>query len=203
MAQEPEKFPKVSKLAIALLLVCLSAALAVGGIFDMTKETIAEQIRLKKLRLLHAVLPATDNDVDKDFKEIVVGKDKRGNDVTVRYYFGRKEGQLVGTAFSLVTPEGFSGDIEIMMGVDPGGAVTGVEIVQATETPGLGDKIQKDQKWRESFQGKSLTNAKWAVKKDGGDFDQFTGATITPRAVVKVVKKGLDLYQEEFGNGKS
>jgi electron transport complex protein RnfG len=203
MEQEQPKFPKVSKLAIALILVCTTAALSVGGVYDMTKETIAEQIRLKKLRLLHAVLPQTDNDVDRDFKEVVIGKDRRGNDITVRYYFGRKNGKLVGTAFSLVTPEGFSGDIEIMMGVDPEGAVTGVEIVQATETPGLGDKIQKDEKWRESFEGKSLTNAKWAVKKDGGDFDQFTGATITPRAVVKVVKEGLELYQKEFSDGKS
>jgi len=90
-----------------------------------------------------------------------------------------------------------------MMGVDPQGAVTAVEIVRHTETPGLGDKIQKNENWRKSFGGKSLTNAKWAVKKDGGDFDQFTGATITPRAVVKVIKEGLDLYQKEFSDGKS
>jgi electron transport complex protein RnfG len=203
MEQEQPKFPKVSKLAIALILVCVSAALAVGGIYDSTKERIAEQIRLKKLRLLHAVLPPTDNDVDKDYTDKVIGKDKRGKDINVRYYFGKKNGQLVGTAFSLVTPEGFSGDIEIMMGVDPEGKVTAVEIVQATETPGLGDQIQKRADWRAEFKGKSLTNAKWAVKKDGGDFDQFTGATITPRAVVKLVKEGLESYKEEFGNGKS
>lgn len=203
MAQEAEQFPKLRKLAIALILVCLTSALAVGGVFDFTKDTIAEQIRLKKLRLLHAVLPETDNDVDQDYEEKVIGKDRRGNDIKTRYYFGKKDGKLVGTAFSLVTSEGFSGDIEIMMGVDPGGSVTAVEIVQHTETPGLGDKISKKPEWRAEFKGKNLTNAKWAVKKDGGDFDQFTGATITPRAVVKLVKEGLERYEEEYGHGKS
>ena len=201
MAQKGEKFPKPSKLAIALTVVCLLAALAVGGAYDLTKETIAEQIRLKKLRLLRAVLPEVDNDVSQDFKEIVVGKDRRGNDVTVIYYFGRKEGMLVGTAFALVTPEGFTGDIELLMGVSPEGGVTGVEIVRHLETPGLGDKIQ-DNEWRDSFKGKTLTNATWAVKKDGGDFDQFTGATISPRAVVKRVKEGMELYRKEFVHGK-
>lgn len=191
----------LTKLVIVLGVVCTTAALALGGVYDLTKERIAEQIRLKKVRLLSAVLPPIDNEIDGDFKESLVGKDKRGNDITVKYYFGRMNGQMVGTAFALITAEGFSGDIEIMMGVSPNGEVTGVEIVRQKETPGLGDKILKKE-WRDLFRGKGLINAKWAVKKDGGEFDQFAGATITPRAVVKVVKQGLELYQKEFGNGK-
>lgn len=191
----------LTKLVIVLGIVCTTAALALGGVYDLTKARIAEQIRLKKVRLLSAVLPPIDNEIDGDFKESWVGKDKRGNDITVKYYFGRMNGQMVGTAFALITAEGFSGDIEIMMGVSPNGEVTGVEIVRQKETPGLGDKILKKE-WRDLFRGKGLTNAKWAVKKDGGEFDQFAGATITPRAVVKVVKQGLELYQKEFGNGK-
>jgi electron transport complex protein RnfG len=187
---------------MVLGVVCLTAALALGGVYDLTKERIAEQIRLKKLRLLRAVLPPIDNDVDMDFKEVVIGKDKRGKDIAVSFHFGRKNGELVGTAFSLVTPEGFSGDIEIMVGVSPTGEVLGVEIVRQIETPGLGDKILR-QDWRDSFKGKNLTKAKWAVKKDGGEFDQFTGATITPRAVVKRVKEGLEIYQKELNHGKS
>lgn len=192
----------LTKLVIVLWVVCTTAALSLAGVYDLTKERIAEQIRLKKVRLLSAVLPSIDNEIDGDFKESVIGKDKRGNDIKVKYYFGRMNGQMVGTAFTLVTSEGFSGDIEIMMGVSPNGEVMGVEIVRQKETPGLGDKILK-REWRDLFGGKGLTNAKWAVKKDGGEFDQFAGATITPRAVVKAVKQGLELYQKEFGNGKS
>ena len=191
----------LTKLVIVLGVVCTTAALALASVYDLTKERIAEQIRLKKVRLLSAVLPPIDNEIDGDFKESVIGKDKKGNDIKVKYFFGRMNGQLVGTAFSWVTPEGFSGDIEIMMGVSQNGEVTGVEIVRQKETPGLGDKILKKE-WRDLFRGKGLTNVKWAVKKDGGEFDQFAGATITPRAVVKAVKQGLEIYQKEFGHGK-
>jgi Na+-translocating ferredoxin:NAD+ oxidoreductase subunit G len=201
MAQEETKFPKPSRLAIALTTVCLSAALATGGVYDLTKDRIAEQIRLKKLGLLRSVLPEVDNEVDQDYQDGVIGKDRNGNDVVGRYYFGRKGGKLVGTVFALITPEGFTGDIEFMMGVSPNGELTGVEIIRHLETPGLGDKIE-DLEWRNSFKGKNLTNTKWAVKKDGGDIDQFTGATISPRAIVKRVKEGLEIYQKEFNHGK-
>lgn len=189
-------------MVIVLWVVCTTAALALGAVYDLTKDRIAEQIRLKQVKLLRAVLPPIDNELDQDFRESVIGKDKNGKDIKVKYHFGRKDGEVVGTAFALVTPEGYSGDIEIMMGVSPNGEVMGVEIVRQKETPGLGDKILK-REWRDRFRGKGLTNAKWAVKKDGGELDQFAGATITPRAVVKAVKQGLEIYQKEFGNGKS
>ncbi len=201
MAQEQEKFPNPRKLAFTLALVCLLSALTVAGFYDVTKEAIAEQIRLKKLRLLRSVLPEIDNEIYQEFNDVVFGQDRRGDDVVVRYYFGRKEDTLVGTAFALITPEGFTGDIELMMGVSPEGKVTGVEIVRHLETPGLGNKIE-DPEWRKGFQNKTLTNARWGVKKDGGDFDQFTGATISPRAVVKRIKEGLELYQKEFNYGE-
>ena len=202
MAHEKPSFPKPHKLAIALTAVLVISGGPVTGVYDLTKETIAEQIRLKKLRLLRSVLPEVNNDVDQDFKDVVIGKDRRGDDLVVRYYFGRMDEELVGTAFSLISSKGFTGDIEFMMGVTAQGEVAGVEIVRHLETPGLGDKIVYPE-WREGFKGRSLTNAKWAVKKDGGDFDQFTGATISPRAVVERIKEGLEFYQKEFNHGKS
>src|SRR3989338_8845266 len=93
---------------------------------------------------------------------------------------------IVGTAFQVIAPDGYAGDIDIL---------------SHKETPGLGNKIMKEE-WRSQFKGRSLEDGHiFAVKKDGGDINQFSGATISPRAVVDAVKKGLDIYNKEFGNG--
>ncbi len=103
--------------------------------------------------------------------------------------------QLAGVAFKVVAPDGYSGNIFIMVGVDAGGTVTGIEILSHAETPGLGDKIEEG--WfKEQFKQKNLDNADWRVKKDGGEFDQITGATISPRAIVGAVKDGLEFYRD-------
>jgi electron transport complex protein RnfG len=98
-----------------------------------------------------------------------------------------------------VTADGYSGDILLTIAIDENNQVTGVRVLQHKETPGLGDKIETRRSgWIKSFDGTSLTSPraeKWAVKRDGGDFDQFTGATITPRAVVKAVKNTLQYHQ--------
>jgi Na+-translocating ferredoxin:NAD+ oxidoreductase RnfG subunit len=98
-----------------------------------------------------------------------------------------------------VAPEGYSGDIRLLVGLDLQGTVTGVRATEHRETPGLGDKVDtKKSNWILGFNGKSLNDPLngWAVKKDGGDFDAFTGATITPRAVVTQVEAVLLFYQE-------
>jgi electron transport complex protein RnfG len=179
----------------------VTAAVALAAVNRLTKDRIAEQKRLKKIRLLKAVLPPIDNAIDQDTQEIVIGKDRKGRDLKLTFYIGKKEAQLVGAAFSLITSEGYSGDIEILMGVDPQGSVTGIEIISQKETPGLGDQILKPT-WRDEFEGKSLAS-RLDVKKDGGEIDQFAGATISPRAVVKAVRRGLELYQKEFRYGTS
>ena len=104
-------------------------------------------------------------------------------------------GRVVGAAFETVAPDGYSGNIYILVGMDRDGRVHAIRVTNHHETPGLGDGIVKNHKWVNSFAGKGLTGTRWAVKKDGGDFDQFTGATISPRAVVKAVKKALEFYQ--------
>jgi len=94
--------------------------------------------------------------------------------------------------------QGYGGAIRVLLGVDKDGRILGARVLAHTETPGLGDKIEVDRDdWILDFDGKSLGEPppeRWAVKKDGGDFDQFSGATITPRAVVKSVKQGLELF---------
>ncbi len=110
----------------------------------------------------------------------------------------------------LVAPDGYGGAIELLMGLDQNGAITGVRVIPPhAETPGLGDKIEiKKSNWIETFNGKSLENTSpedWAIKKEGGAFDAFTGASITPRAVINAIHKGLiyfNTHQNKLENIK-
>ena len=185
----------IMRLAIVLTLITAGAGLILALVESVTREPIAEQRRLETLRALQAVLPEIDNSPDTDTVELVSGKDKKGRDVIRTFYRGRKGEQLAGVAFKVVAPDGYSGNIFIMVGVDADGTVTGIEILSHAETPGLGDKIEEG--WfKDQFKQKNLDNIDWRVKKDGGEFDQITGATISPRAIVKAVKGGLEFYRE-------
>lgn len=115
-------------------------------------------------------------------------------------YTATLKGEHAGYALETVAPDGYSGAIRMVVGTDAKGAVSAVRVLSHKETPGLGDKIElKKSNWIDSFVGRVLNadnDASWAVKKDGGEFDAFTGATITPRAVVKAVKNLLLLQQQ-------
>ncbi|GAB6040576.1 electron transport complex subunit RsxG [Endothiovibrio diazotrophicus] len=120
-----------------------------------------------------------------------------GEPLTV--YRARMGGEVTAVAFE-ISEVGYAGPVVSMIGIDRSGAILGVRVLQHAETPGLGDKIEaaKDD-WILGFDGLSLGNPpveKWKVKKDGGQFDQFSGATITPRAVVKSIKGGLDFFAQ-------
>ncbi|BCA78354.1 RnfABCDGE type electron transport complex subunit G [Desulfuromonas sp. AOP6] len=185
---------EIGRLALVLTLIAAGAALILSLVEAVTRAPIAETRRQETLKAIRAVLPAEiDNSPDEDTVDLVAGKDKKGRDVVHTFYRGRKEGQVTGVAFKVVAPDGYSGNIVIMVGVMPDGRVHGVEILSHAETPGLGDAIELP--WfKKQFSGKSLENADWRVKKDGGQFDQITGATISPRAIVGAVKKGLEFF---------
>ena len=186
---------EIVRLVTVLTLVAAGAGLILSLVESATRAPIAEQRRLETLRALQAVLPPADNAVDEDVVTLVIGQDRRGRDVERTFYRGRQQGTLSGIAFATVAPDGYSGDIAIMVGIDPQGTVTGVEILRHAETPGLGDKITLPA-YKQGFVGKNLDNADWRVKKDGGEFDQITGATISPRAVVGAVRRGLEFYRD-------
>ena len=142
------------------------------------------------------VLPEYANSPDTDVVTLEDGVDKKGRPVQVLFYRGRDAaGELVGTAFKVVAPDGYSGNIEVMVGLKPDQNINAIEILAHAETPGLGSKIE-DAVFKDIFKNKSLDNADWRVKKDGGEFDQITGATISPRAIVVAVRKGLEFYRE-------
>jgi electron transport complex protein RnfG len=117
-----------------------------------------------------------------------------------RVYRGRLGGQPVAAVLSPVVTQGYSGPIQLIVAIRFDGSLAGVRVLSHRETPGLGDKIEIERTdWIRSFDGKSLLDpapAAWQVKRDGGDFDQFTGATITPRAIVRGVRGSLEYFDE-------
>jgi len=171
-----------------------SAALATADFATHTDIKAAEQRDLESS--LKQVLPEgfADNDLLKDVVELPKAD---GSQVVI--YRARLGGEARGAVFQ-VASRGYAGDVVALMGVDKAGTVLGVRVMKHAETPGLGDKIEVAKgKWILDFDGKSLGNPaieKWGVKKDGGIFDQFAGATITPRAMVKAVREGLQFYRD-------
>lgn len=121
---------------------------------------------------------------------------KKGGNINI----ARDEDEIVAAIIPAVARDGYSGNIGMMVGVNIDGTLAGVRIITHKETPGLGDKVDlKKSDWVLSFNGKSLLYPQpdqWAVKKDGGEFDAFTGATITPRAVVGAVKRTLGFFEK-------
>ncbi|MCP5419074.1 MAG: RnfABCDGE type electron transport complex subunit G [Gammaproteobacteria bacterium] len=169
-----------------------SAIISIG--FQLTSGDIAKRQAEDRLVSLRQVLPSAPPG-DELLRNPVTVKDEAGNDVVV--YRVLKDGKVDGVAYQIIG-QGYSGDIVLVIGVAPDGKLLGVRTVSHAETPGLGDKIETAKSdWVLGFAGRSLSDPppeKWGVKKDGGVFDQFTGATITPRGVVKAVKQGLEFF---------
>jgi electron transport complex protein RnfG len=165
--------------------------------YSGTRDIIAEAQRAALEASLNQLVPADryDNRVTEDRIE-VVDPEWLGTDQPVAVYRARKNGQPVALFATPFAPDGYSGPIQLLVGVYADGALAGVRVLAHKETPGLGDGIEeKRSPWILAFAGKSLESPqseRWKVKKDGGVFDQFTGATITPRAVVKATRKFLE-----------
>jgi electron transport complex protein RnfG len=173
----------------------VSALLVLG---DMrTRDDIAERHAEDLRASLGQVLPASyhDNDLLADTLT-VTGPEQQGERVI---YIARQAGKVAAVAFE-TSGQGYAGEIASIMAVDKEGNILGVRILRHAETPGLGDKIEVARSnWVRAFDGHNLDNpdhSGWKVKKDGGIFDQFTGATITPRAVVRSVYEGLQFFAD-------
>ncbi len=184
---------KIGYQPVLLGVIALLASGALAWASAATSGAIAAA-EAKDLRdSLSEVLPQ--GLADNDFLKDTVDLEKSGKTVTI--YRARKGGAVSAALFK-VAERGYAGEIQVLMAVDREGRTLGVRVLKHAETPGLGDKIEvKKDPWVHSFEGKSLGDPapeKWGVKKDGGVFDQFAGATITPRAVVKAVKGGMDFF---------
>jgi H+/Na+-translocating ferredoxin:NAD+ oxidoreductase subunit G len=193
----------IKKNSLVLALFALATSVLLASTYLVTKDTIAEAERHAAQRILLEIYPESshDNDLLMDIVPIpeaylsTLGL-KKGADI----YVAKMNGQTTGFIIPATAPDGYSGDIRLLVGVNRDGTVAGVRALGHNETPGLGDKIELQKSlWILDFNGKSLDNPErenWKVKKDKGYFDQFTGATITPRAVVDRVLKTLIFYRE-------
>jgi len=188
----------ISKNTKILALFAIACTLAVGLVNELTKDRIKTQEQQQLLRTLHSIIEPSryDNDIANDC--IMVSSPELGSDKINTAYIARKSGQAIAVAMTSTAPQGYNGNIDFIMAINIDGTVSGVRVLKHQETPGLGDKIEiRKSNWVNSFTGKKILSdddSRWAVNKDNGMFDQFTGATITPRAVVKGVKNTLNYF---------
>jgi electron transport complex protein RnfG len=170
-----------------------------SGTFGMTYPAIEKSERAAKMKLIAETLPpgGFDNDLVKDGRPLPIDP-LLGNKRPGLYYPARLHGRPAAVVLEAAAPDGYSGEIRFLIGILPDGTVSGVRVTGHRETPGLGDYIEIGKSpWIREFDGKSLTDPQpvnWKVKKDGGRFDYMTGATITPRAMVKAVRKSLEYF---------
>lgn len=192
----------VRNMGISAMLLGVFAVAGTGLVaytFDETKQRIAENERAAIVKNLHTLITPNEHDNDLYTDVIQVHDEQRlGTAEPVNVYRARLNKQPVAAILNSVAPDGYSGNIYLLVAIRYNGTLSGVRVVKHRETPGLGDGIDIDRSnWILGFNGKSLSNPaanKWRVKRDGGPFDQLTGATITPRAVVKAVKNTLLYY---------
>jgi electron transport complex protein RnfG len=190
--------------SVVLAIFALVTAVILAATNDLTRDRIAESERKAAQRALLEIIPLDrhNNDLLMDVQPVpqqywqMLGL-KKGGDI----HIARDNGQPVAAIIPTVTKDGYSGDISMIIGINFDGTIAGVRVVEHRETPGLGDKVDlKKSEWILKFNGKSLVNPNsdgWNVKKEGGEFDQFTGATITPRAVVHQILKTLQYFNED------
>ncbi len=190
----------MTRSALILGLFALVGGGLVAYIYQLTAPHIEEAERAYTLRSLHAVIdPALhDNDI---FRDMITVRDPKwlGTTEPVPVFRARRGGKPVAVAIMSVAPDGYVGPIKLLVGIHADGTLAGVRVLSHKETPGLGDRIEERRSdWILAFNGRSLGDPQrkgWRVRRDGGIFDQFTGATITPRAVVKAVYNTLTYYQ--------
>ena len=185
---------RTSTQAISLFAVVCAAVIAITQV--STEEKIADNEREFRAKALYEIVPREqiDNQLLEDTFEIQLFE--LGHQAPVTAYRARKDGVVKTVIIPVTAPDGYSGNIHMIVGINADASVAGVRVLAHKETPGLGDKVEtKKSDWILSFNGKSKVDGQyWGVQKDGGRFDQFTGATITPRAVVNAVGRALDYF---------
>lgn len=190
-----------SKYAVLLAITALICTALSVAIHFLTKEKIDNAIAEQQIALLSQVI--SPNLYDNNLLEscYTLDKNQAKNTSITQICEAKKQEKTVAYAYETIAPDGYSGDIRFLVGLTPTGEVLGVRVLEHKETPGLGDKIElRISDWILSFNGQKISShnqAEWAVKKDGGKFDQFAGATITPRAIINQIKhSALFILQE-------
>lgn len=191
----------ITKSATVLVAFAIATTALVTITYILTKPEIEVQKKLATYRILNEVLPAQlyDNALAESCRLTT-----DNNQQPIKIYRATKAGQPTAIAMESVTLSGYSGKIVLMLAMDMNGEILGVRTLEHKETPGLGDKIEIEKSsWITLFDGLIVDDSnrdRWKVRKDGGIFDQFTGATITPRAVVAAIKQSSEWFQNNKQN---
>lgn len=192
---------QIATTALLLMVFATIGAAVVGFTFDQTEDRIELNRQRVLLQRLNTILPAEryDNDLLQD-QFTLPPQTMLGTSTDETAYLATRAGEAVGVVLPAIAPNGYNGSIYLLVGIYADGTLAGVRVTRHRETPGLGDAIEETRSdWILGFAGRSLgdpVSKRWKVKRDGGDFDQFTGATITPRAVVKAVHSALVYFDE-------
>lgn len=182
---------KYIKIILSITIISGICGVILAFTYNKTKEKIAYEDRLDFLNSLKIILPQYDNSPDEE----IINIDNH------KIYVASKDGKVVGYAIAWTSNKGYGGIIEVLVGVDIYGKIYGVSVLKHKETPGLGDKIIK-QDFLKLFT--SLSDySKISVKKDGGIIDEFSGATMSPRAVSDAVRNGLKFIQDNLISGEN
>lgn len=202
----------IPKNSLVLGLFALLAAMLLAAVHQLTADRIQQQQLAAERSALGDVLPAQWHDNDLLAAAVEFGADATSPfrqpglltlSVPRRGYIARKNGDFAGAIIPVDAPDGYNGRIALLVGVLADGTISGVRVTAHRETPGLGDKIDAEiSDWILTFNGRSLDDPplpRWQVVKDGGDFDQLVGATVTPRAVVGAVRRALQFFESNRG----
>ena len=177
----------ILRLIIALTVISAAAGVILAVTNKVTTAPITSAAQKETVEALAAVLPPFDNDPNRCATTFT----EKGQ--TWNFHVGRKAGVFTGAAFEASSPNGYGGEIRLMVGITAANEIKCIKILAQKETPGLGTKIT-EAPFISQFDGKRIHGTVWSVKKDQGDFDAVTGATISSRAVLGAIKAGLDVY---------
>ncbi|OEF93575.1 electron transport complex subunit RsxG [Vibrio splendidus] len=184
---------------VLAIFACASTGL-VAVTHYLTKDQIKQQEQAQLLSVLNQVIPHDLHDNELFSACTLVEAEELGTEQAMPAYIATLNGEPSAIAIEAIAPDGYNGAIKVIVGMKIDGTILGTRVLSHRETPGLGDKIDlRVSDWILSFAGKQVTESNldhWKVRKDGGDFDQFTGATITPRAVVKSVKQAVQYVNQ-------
>lgn len=184
--------------AVNLVFFTIIGTAILTATYLLTRDTIAATVEAAKLKLIAQLLPpdSYDNDIMRDTVTIAAD-DLLGTTEPAQAHVARRNGEPVAVVLEAVAREGYSGDIHLVLAIRSDGALSGVRVTSHRETPGLGDYIDiAKSDWVRVFEDKKLGNdADWQVKKDGGQFDYMSGATISPRAVIKAGHLALQYFK--------
>lgn len=194
MAKKESTFLNMS---LTLFIVTAVAALALGGVYKLTKEPIEKAKKDYLYKQINIVVPGAAEAEIESFKVKAVGLED-----SLEFFKVTKDGEFMGMAINTFTKKGFSGEFKVIVGFDKDGKIIDSNVLDHKETPGLGDKMDKSKaNWNDQFKGKDPAVAKLIVKKDGGQVDAITAATISSRAYCDAIQLAYDTYMNYKNNG--